>query len=154
MKFKGLLLLLPLVRGLAMSGSAANRQPQQSPAGSPLGFAKSSYETLPLAPIGSASPYDEQVGVTFTQDFSVLAFNVTAVQFTDSSGVGPGYLVNGLTNLGYWYQVGLSYNWPLISGGINIGFQNELRGLRPLRQFYRPYKRRRSAGLQWTSKRR
>ena len=44
--------------------------------------------------MGSAYSYDEQVGVTFTQDFSVLAFNVTAVQFTDSSGVGPGYLVN------------------------------------------------------------
>jgi len=72
--------------------------------------------------MGSAYPYDEQVGVTFTQDFSVLAFNVTAVQFTDSSGVGTGYLVNGLTNLGYWYQVGLSYNWPLASGGVNHGF--------------------------------
>jgi hypothetical protein len=60
--------------------------------------------------------------VTFTQDFSVLDFNVTAVSFTDSSGVGQGYLVNGLTDSGYWYQVGLSYNWPLTPGGINNGF--------------------------------
>jgi hypothetical protein len=75
-----------------------------------------------MAPIASTYPYDEQVGVTFTQDFSSLAFNVTAVPFTDANGVGPGYLVNGLTNLGYWYQVGLSYNWPYKFGGVNAGF--------------------------------
>lgn len=121
-KFKGLLLILPLILVLALSGSAINSQFQQPVAGSPLSFARSSYETLPLAFSGSAYPYDEQVGVTFTQDFSALAFNVTAVQFTDSSGVGPGYLVNGLTDLGYWYQVGLSYDWPFISGAINYGF--------------------------------
>ena len=87
-----------------------------------MGLARSSSETLPFAAIGSAYPYDEQVGVTFTQDFSVLAFNVTAVQTTDSDGVGPGYLVNGLTNFGYWYQVGLAYNWPFRLGGVNPGF--------------------------------
>jgi zinc ribbon protein len=119
-KFKGLLLFLPLILGLALLGNSISYQ--QPLAGSPLGFARSSHETLPSAPIGSAYPYDEQVGVTFTQNFSVLAFNVTAVPFTDSDGVGPGYLVNGLTNLGYWYQVGLSYNWPLTSGGVNNGF--------------------------------
>lgn len=121
-KFKGLLLLLPLVLGLALLGGSNNDQPKRTLAGSPLGFAKSSYETPLLAPIGSAHPYDEQVGVTFTQDFSALAFNVTAVQFADSGGVGPGYLVNGLTNIGYWYQVGLAYNWPFDLGGVNPGF--------------------------------
>lgn len=122
MSFKILLLILPLIFSLALSGASINYQPERTVVGSPLGFAKSSQATLPSAPIGSAYPYDEQVGITLTQDFAVLAFNVTAVQFTDSSGVGPGYLVNGLTDLGYWYQVGLSYNWPLTSGGVSHGF--------------------------------
>jgi hypothetical protein len=41
---------------------------------------------------------------------------VTAVQQTDFSGFGPAYLLNGLSDIGYWYQVGLAYNWPLASG--------------------------------------
>ena len=76
---------------------------------------------LPSTPFASAAPYDEQVGVTFTQDFSALVFNVSAVAFTDS-GIGPAYLVNGLTDRGYWYQVGLSYNWPMANGAVNPGF--------------------------------
>jgi hypothetical protein len=116
------ILLLTFILTLVLPGASLNHHLPQSAAGSPLSFTGSSYETLPLAPIGSAYPYDEQVGVTFTQDFPRLTFNVTAVAFADSSGVGPGYLVNGLTDAGYWYQVGLSYNWPLTSGGINSGF--------------------------------
>jgi hypothetical protein len=73
------LLLLPLIVSLALSGASLSHYSQQSAAGSPLGFARSSYATPALAPFGSAYPYDEQVGVTFTQDFSVLDFNVTAV---------------------------------------------------------------------------
>lgn len=76
---------------------------------------------VPSAPNTSASPFDEQVGVTFTQNYSMLAFNVSAVAYTDN-GIGPGFLVNGLTDQGYWYQVGLSYNWPLMSGAVNPGF--------------------------------
>ena len=56
--------------------------------------------------------YDEQIGMTFTQSFTSLAYNVTAVEQTDpSSGTGPSYLLNGLSNQGYWYQVGLAWNW-------------------------------------------
>lgn len=80
-----------------------------------------SQRTPALTPSVSAYLYDEQVGVTFTQNQDKLAFNVTAVAYTDN-GVGPGYLVNGLTNSGYWYQVGLSYNWPYTSGAITPGF--------------------------------
>jgi len=116
------LLLLPLILSFIFSGISLNHSLQPSAMGSPLGFARSSYGTLPLAPTASAYPYDEQVGVTFTQDFSVLAFNVTAIPFSDANGVGPGYLVNGLTDLGYWYQVGLSYNWPYKFSGANPGF--------------------------------
>lgn len=56
--------------------------------------------------------YDEQIGMTFTQSFTSLAYNVTAIEQSDpSSGTGPAYLLNGLSNQGYWYQVGLSWNW-------------------------------------------
>src|SRR5437899_12579504 len=60
--------------------------------------------------------YDQQVSMIFTQNFQALDYNVTAVSQTDSSGFGPAYLLNGLSDSGYWYQVGLAYNWPLASG--------------------------------------
>ncbi len=60
--------------------------------------------------------YDQQVSMIFTQNFQSLNYNVTAVPQTDSSGFGPAYLLNGLSDKGYWYQVGLAYNWPLASG--------------------------------------
>jgi hypothetical protein len=56
--------------------------------------------------------YDEQLGMTFTQSFTSIEYNVTAVEQTDPVlGDGPAYLVNGLSNSGYWYQVGVSWNW-------------------------------------------
>ena len=56
--------------------------------------------------------YDEQLGITFTQSFTSIEYNVTALAQTDPSlGTGPAYLVNGLSNAGYWYQVGVSWNW-------------------------------------------
>lgn len=69
--------------------------------------------------------YDEQLGITFTQNFTSMAYNVTAVAQNDSYGYGPAYLLNGLSNSGYWYQVGLSYDWPYAyptGGGYNRGF--------------------------------
>ncbi len=76
--------------------------------------------TLPTT--GKAT-YDQQVSMIFTQNFQALAYNVTAVPQTDSTGFGPAYLLNGLSDTGYWYQVGLAYNWPLASGtGYDSGF--------------------------------
>jgi hypothetical protein len=69
-----------------------------------------------------AANYDEQIGTTFTQNFNSLSYNVTAVAQSDSDGYGPAYLLNGLTPSGYWYQVGVAYNWPLMGGGYNPGF--------------------------------
>ncbi|MFI5421271.1 MAG: hypothetical protein ACHQ1H_09930, partial [Nitrososphaerales archaeon] len=66
--------------------------------------------------------YDEQLGLTFTQSFSSLSYNVTAVKQQDSFGYGPAYLLNGVTNKGYWYQVGISWNWPFLNGGYSPGF--------------------------------
>src|SRR6266568_9568302 len=69
-------------------------------------------------------PYDEQLGMSFTQDFTSIAYNVTAVEQSGPDGPGPAYLLNGLSNLGYWYQVGLSWNWLYLTGtGYYHGFQ-------------------------------
>jgi len=76
-----------------------------------------SRETLPrlgsskALSLPSAPNYDEQIGLTFTDSFSALAYNVTAIPQSNGAGYGPAYLLNGLTNIGYWYQVGLSWNW-------------------------------------------
>src|SRR5437867_15688 len=66
--------------------------------------------------------YDEQLGTTFTQSFTSIAYNLTAIQQSDSNGYGPAYLLNGLGSTGYWYQVGISYDWPYVAGGYNPGF--------------------------------
>jgi len=75
--------------------------------------------------ISSASPpavWDEQLGMSFTQDFASLSYNVTAVEQADVDGYGPAYLLNGLSDSGYWYQVGLSWDWPNVGGGYASGF--------------------------------
>jgi hypothetical protein len=70
-------------------------------------------------PPSSSLVYDEQIGLTFTQSFTSMEYNVTAVEQTDPTlGDGPAYLLNGVSNTGYWYQVGLSWNW---SPGENPG---------------------------------
>jgi len=66
--------------------------------------------------------YDEQLGMTFPEAFSELSYNVTAVAQSDAQGFGPGYLLNGLTNVGYWYQVGVAFDWPYQKGGYDVGF--------------------------------
>ncbi len=74
----------------------------------------------------STIQYDKQVGFTFAQDFTSLSFNVTAVAQHGPDGTGPAYLLNGLTDMGYWYQVGISYNWGYTTStgtGYTPGFQ-------------------------------
>ena len=84
---------------------------------------------LPLEPLNNsaqAAPlpakYNQQFGMSFTQNFISLAYNVTAVDQVDEYGYGPAYLLNGLSDTGYWYQVGLSYNWPYVGVGYSQGF--------------------------------
>ena len=63
-------------------------------------------------PPSSSSVYDEQIGLTFTQSFASMEYNVTAVEQTDPTlGDGPAYLLDGVSSTGYWYQVGVSWNW-------------------------------------------
>ncbi|MDA4129646.1 MAG: hypothetical protein OK457_02635, partial [Thaumarchaeota archaeon] len=66
--------------------------------------------------------YDQQLGLTFSQNFTNLSYNVTAIEQSDSYGYGPAYLLNGLSDKGYWYQVGLSWDWPFSAGGYTSGF--------------------------------
>jgi hypothetical protein len=99
--------------------NSAHAEPQISPrvnhmqsTGLPIATSESAIQKTMLP-----AKYDQQLGMTFCEDFSSLAYNVTAVDQTDPYGYGPAYLLNGLSNEGYWYQVGISYNWPY--SGIN-----------------------------------
>ncbi len=77
---------------------------------------------FPLSASGTPS-YDEQIGMSFAQSFYSMQYNVSAVAQSDpTTGVGPAYLLQGLTEEGYWYQVGLLYNWPTVQGGYLPGF--------------------------------
>jgi len=69
-----------------------------------------------------AAVYDEQMGITFAENFTSLSYNVTLVQQNDSDGYGPAYLLNGLSDQGFWYQVGVSWDWPFPNGGYTSGF--------------------------------
>jgi hypothetical protein len=70
---------------------------------------------LPTLP-APATSYDEQLFLVESGNSTSLAFSVPAVAQSDSNGYGPAYLVNGLTPSGYWYQVGIAYDWPCGSG--------------------------------------
>lgn len=70
----------------------------------------------------SDSAHDEQIGMTFTTNTASLSYDVPAIAQQDATGAGPAYLVNGFTNKGYWYQVGLLYNWSKLMNGHQNGF--------------------------------
>ncbi len=115
--------LLLAACSFAAHGQTANK---------PVGFTHVHSTLLPVASGSSgqnnllSTPppalYDEQLGETFTQDFTAISYNVTALSQVDSDGYGPGYLLNGLSNDGYWYQVGIGFDWPHSNGGYNQGF--------------------------------
>ena len=108
--------------------AGASQAAALSPRPASLGLSGGQAAAPPLQP--PPPTYDEQLGASFTQDFSSLAYNVSAVAQTDSDGYGPGYLLNGLTPAGFWYQVGISYHWPDSNGGYdpNFGFSYEVYG--------------------------
>ena len=94
----------------------------QTPA---INIAPASCPPTPTSPNVVSAPtpnYDVQEVMAFTQSYSQLQVNVTAVAQCDVNGYGPSYLLNGLTNTGYWFQVGINWNWPLQSGGYVSGF--------------------------------
>ncbi len=72
--------------------------------------------------------YSDQYVLEFAKDFTFLKFNVTATSTNDSYGFGPAYLLNGLTDAAYWYQLGLAWNWvgsggSSFSPGFNLIYQ-------------------------------
>jgi hypothetical protein len=70
---------------------------------------------MPLVANGSSQPidaYNEQLIDSFQQNLSVLAVNVTAVEQCGTNGSGPLYNAAGVSNTGYWYEAGISWNWP------------------------------------------
>src|ERR1017187_3147568 len=116
-----------LISNLALKSSHAASATQSKSRGS------SSTAALTPSPLRGHGPpinanYDEQLGVAFTQNFTSLKYNVTAVEQTDPTlGTGPAYLLNGLSNTGYWYQVGLSWNWsPGTNPGTGFGVNYEV----------------------------
>jgi hypothetical protein len=79
--------------------------------------------TLISSAYATNASYDEQLGITFTQNYTSLAYNVTAVAQSSSDGYGPAYLLNGYSNTGYWYQVGISYNWGPYARGFYANYE-------------------------------
>jgi len=73
---------------------------------------------FPLKSAPSA-PYDEQLSLIQGGSSESLAFVVEAIAQSDSNGYGPAYLVNGLSSKGYWYQVGVAYDWGCGAGYIS-----------------------------------
>jgi hypothetical protein len=54
--------------------------------------------------------YDQQEFLILGRNLTSMDYNVTAIAQNDSYGFGPYYVVNGLTDKGFWYQVGVSWN--------------------------------------------
>jgi hypothetical protein len=73
---------------------------------------------LVTVPTGApATSYYNSEEINFLSNFTVLSFTVSAIAQQDAYGYGPAYLLNGLTNEGYWFQVGITYHWPGYSDG-------------------------------------
>ena len=59
-------------------------------------------------PTTRTASYDQQIAFMYGPDYSYLGTNVVLVEQNDTDGFGPSYLLNGLSNTGWWYQVGVS----------------------------------------------
>ncbi len=77
--------------------------------------AKCAYSTTPAPP----AHYDEQLYLVQGGNSGSITYYVPAAAQFDSNGYGPAYLVNGLTAVGYWYQVGIAYDWQCTGGHLN-----------------------------------
>lgn len=65
------------------------------------------------AGFASAPPvvWDEQATLAMSVNTTGLFSNVTVSAPEDANGYGPAFLLNGATNAGYWYQVGITFDW-------------------------------------------
>lgn len=69
--------------------------------------------------------YDLQVADKFANGSTNLEYEVRAIPQNADCQYGVAYLVNGLTNQGHWYQVGLSWDWSsyLSSKGYEMNYE-------------------------------
>jgi hypothetical protein len=91
----------------------------EGPCPSPNGSSSSGF--VPAPP----TVWDEQATLSFSTNSTSLYTNVTVSAPEDQYGYGPGFLLNGATDLGYWYQVGIVDNWGVTApmSGHNTGFE-------------------------------
>lgn len=98
-----------------------------------LGSGSLGFVSAPFATI------DEQQSMALTANSPNLTYTITAVAQNDSDGYGPAYVVSGLTAAGYWYQVGIAYNWVASSTGvISQGYNGYIAGFEFLSQVWNP----------------
>lgn len=76
--------------------------------------------------------FTKQVWAILGQGGNKLEANVTAVAQSDAFGYGLSYWLNGQSDKGLWYQVGIAWNWPL---GTDRGF---ISGFSLLAQVWNP----------------
>ncbi len=74
---------------------------------------------------GTQAAYHRQLALLYANSTKSLKVNVTALEQSDRFGYGPAYLLNGLTDKLYWYQVGVTWNLPTSSDtGFIPGFRS------------------------------
>ena len=73
---------------------------------------------LPLVPAALA-PFDEQIALELPVHTSELVTTVSPTWAEDAAGYGPAFLLNGLTDSGYWYQTGITFDWKEANGHVN-----------------------------------
>ena len=54
--------------------------------------------------------FDQQAVLFEPTTVRSLSTNVTFSEISSGDGYGPAYLLNGLTNEGFWFQIGTAYN--------------------------------------------
>jgi hypothetical protein len=64
----------------------------------------------------TSSSYLEDLVLSFKQDATSVAYNVTMVEQCESGGSGPLYSIAGVTEAGNWYHFGIDWNWHSSAG--------------------------------------
>jgi hypothetical protein len=60
--------------------------------------------------------YDEQAVLFDPSSTTAISADANVSNDTDSNGYGAAFLVNALSTTGYWYQVGIAFDWGWESG--------------------------------------
>src|SRR5437588_1652710 len=76
---------------------------------------------------GMPDLYSEALILAINSTLAHIEFNVTALAQCSDNAIGPGYILAGRSDQGYWYEVGLAWNWPVsldLNGGVANGFHS------------------------------